>query len=89
MNQHFYVRQGVGFDEMSDPQRDAAFGLIERPLSAKGLQLSRDIMKLNHTLGELNNNDFVAVRRVALLGHDDGHAVAKPNPGAGRSTGTI
>jgi Protein of unknown function (DUF3500) len=59
MNQHFYVRQGVGFDEMSAPQRDAAFALIKASLSAKGLTLTRDIMRLNHTLGELNNNDFV------------------------------
>jgi Protein of unknown function (DUF3500) len=59
MNQHFYVRQGVSFREMSDPQRAAAFGLMKASLSAKGLKLSRDIMKLNETLGELNNNDFV------------------------------
>jgi hypothetical protein len=59
MNQHFYVRQGVGFKEMSDPQREAAFGLLRASLSAKGLKLSRDIMKLNHTLGELNNDDFI------------------------------
>jgi hypothetical protein len=58
MNQHFYVRQGVGFNEMSDAQREAAFRLLRASLSAKGLQLSRDIMRLNHTLGELNNNDF-------------------------------
>ena len=59
MNQHFYVRQGVGFDEMSEAQRQAAFGLMHASLSAKGLTLTRDIMRLNHTLGELNNNDFV------------------------------
>jgi hypothetical protein len=59
MNQDFYVRQGVSFKEMSEPQREAAFGLMHASLSAKGLQLSRDIMRLNYTLGELNNNDFV------------------------------
>jgi Protein of unknown function (DUF3500) len=59
MNQHFYVRQGVGFNEMTPAQREAAFGLLQASLSAKGLQLTRDIMRLNHTLGELNNNDFV------------------------------
>ncbi len=59
MNQHFYVRQGVSFLEMSEAQRTAAFALMRASLSAKGLQLSQDIMKLNHTLGELNNNDFV------------------------------
>lgn len=58
MNQHFYIRAGVAFHEMSGAQRDAAFGLLRASLSARGLQLSRDIMKLNHTLGELNNNNF-------------------------------
>lgn len=58
MNQHFYVRQGVSFLEMSEKQRDAAFALMKSSLSARGLQLSKDIMKLNQTLGELNNNDF-------------------------------
>lgn len=59
MNQHFYQAQGVSFSEMSDAQRDLAFGLLKASLSAKGLQLSRDIMRLNHTLGELNNDNFV------------------------------
>ena len=58
MNQHFYVRQGVSFKEMSDAQRDKAFALVGAGLSAKGLKLTRDIMRLNHTLAELNNNDF-------------------------------
>jgi len=58
MNQHFYVRQGVSFKEMSDAQRETAFGLMRASLSAKGLKLTRDIMRLNYTLGELNGNDF-------------------------------
>src|SRR5713226_9338458 len=49
MNQHFYARQGVSFKEMTDAQREAAFGLMRSALSAKGLKLSRDIMRLNHT----------------------------------------
>src|SRR5512134_2826210 len=28
MNQHFYVRQGVSFEEMSEAQRGAAFALL-------------------------------------------------------------
>jgi hypothetical protein len=58
MNVHRYVRQGVSFKEMSEDQRVAAFGLLRASLSAKGLKLSQDIMKLNHTLGELNNDNF-------------------------------
>ncbi len=58
MNQHFYVRQGVGFDEMNEAQREAAFGMMRASLSADGLKLSRDIMNLNRTLGELNGDNF-------------------------------
>ncbi len=56
MNQHFYQRQGVGFNEMDDSQRQAAFNLMRSSLSARGFKLSRDIMKLNHTLAELTDN---------------------------------
>jgi hypothetical protein len=59
MNQHFYQRRGVSFPEMSEAQRESAFGLLRAGLSAKGLKLTRDIMRLNHTLGELNGNNFV------------------------------
>ncbi|MEO1528730.1 MAG: DUF3500 domain-containing protein [Planctomycetota bacterium] len=55
-NRHFYKRRGVGFDEMDERQRKLAFGLMEASLSAKGLKLSQDIMKLNGTLAELANN---------------------------------
>ena len=56
MNQHFYLREGVGFAEMTEPQREAAFALMRESLSARGLQTSRDIMRLNHTLGEINED---------------------------------
>ena len=58
MNQHFYIRQGTGFIDMNETQREAAFGLIGASLSAKGLKLTRDIMKLNHTLAELKDNNL-------------------------------
>lgn len=58
MNQHFYIRQGVSFLEMSEEQRNAGYALLKAALSAKGLKLSRDIMHLNESLGELNNNNF-------------------------------
>jgi len=53
MNQHFYARQGISFAEMTDAQRDAAFGLMRTSLSAKGFELTRNIMRLNETLAEL------------------------------------
>ncbi|MEM7603521.1 MAG: DUF3500 domain-containing protein, partial [Verrucomicrobiota bacterium] len=52
-NQHSLVRQGVSFEEMSESQREAAFGLLAASLSADGLKLTEDIMKLNETLAEL------------------------------------
>src|SRR5215471_14805445 len=58
MNQSFYTRQGVGFLEMTDRQREAAFGLMRAGLSARGLKQTRDIMRLNGTLAELNENNF-------------------------------
>ena len=56
MNQHFYVRQGVGFIEMSEAQREAAFAMLRASLSARGLRTTRDIMRLNETLAELTGN---------------------------------
>jgi len=52
-NQHPLIRQGVSFEDMTEAQRELAFGLMATGLSAKGLKLSQDIMKLNETLAEL------------------------------------
>src|SRR5580692_1817489 len=56
MNQHFYVRQGVSLKEMTEAQRSAAFGLLSASLSARGMKLTRDIMKLNEPLAELSDD---------------------------------
>ncbi len=52
-----YDRQGVSLKKMTEPQKKAAFHLMQVSLSAKGLQLSKDIMKTDQTLKELNNGD--------------------------------
>lgn len=52
-NVHRYARQGVSFKEMTEPQREKAFALLGAGLSAKGLEKTRSIMKLNETLAEL------------------------------------
>jgi len=57
MNQHFYPRQGVSLGEMNDAQREAAFALMQASLSAKGFELTRNIMRLNETLAELADQD--------------------------------
>lgn len=58
MNQHFYQSQGISLNDLNERQREAALNLLRASLSAKGFALTRDIMRLNHTLGELNNNNF-------------------------------
>ena len=57
-NVHRYPRQGVSYDEMSQLQKSAAHALLTTSLSAKSLKQSEDIMHLNETLAELNNNNF-------------------------------
>src|ERR1700732_661406 len=60
MNQHFYARQGVSLQEMTEAQRDLAFGLMRASLSVKGFELTRNIMRLNETLAELaNDHEFL------------------------------
>ena len=58
-NQHIYFREGISFEEMNEAQRRTAFDMLAASLSAKGLELTRDIMRLNETLGELNSDNFV------------------------------
>jgi len=54
-NIDMYQRQGVCLKEMDEGQKKAAFDLLGAALSAKGLRLARNIMKLNTTEGELLN----------------------------------
>lgn len=55
-NRHFPTRQGMGFYEMDVVQRTLAIELMRASLSVGGLQQTRDVMKLNGTLGELTGN---------------------------------
>jgi hypothetical protein len=52
-NVHRYPRQGMGFKDMDEAQRQRAYGLLRAGLSARGLKTSRDIMRLNERLAEL------------------------------------
>jgi hypothetical protein len=56
MNQHFYARQGISFQEMTDAQRDLAFGLMRASISARGFELTRNIMRLNETIAEMTGD---------------------------------
>ncbi len=55
-NVHLSARQGVGFLEMSDAQKESAFALIRSGLSARGYQTARDIMRLEGHLADLMDN---------------------------------
>lgn len=55
-NVHFYKRQGIGFIDMNERQRELAFALLHAGLSAKGLAKTRDIMRLNYSLAEIAND---------------------------------
>jgi hypothetical protein len=52
-NIHRYKRQGVSFKEMTEAQQGRAYGLLRASLSARGLETSRNIMRLNGHLAEL------------------------------------
>jgi hypothetical protein len=52
-NVHRAARNGVSFKEMSPEQRERAFEVLGAGLSAKGLEKSRNIMRLNETIAEL------------------------------------
>lgn len=53
-----YVRQGVSLEEMDEFQKNAAWNLLQVSLSAKGIELSRNIMKTDQTLRELNQDEL-------------------------------
>lgn len=59
MNQHFYDRWGISFEEMTEAQKEAGFDLLRASLSPRGFELARNIMKLNHTLGEMQGSQFM------------------------------
>src|SRR5690606_4273395 len=55
-NVHRYARAGTSFREMTEAQREVAFGVLRAGLSAKGLETSRNIMRLNGYLAEVLDN---------------------------------
>ncbi|NKB98619.1 MAG: DUF3500 domain-containing protein [Pseudomonadales bacterium] len=57
-NIHIYARQGPGLLDMTEAQKNAAYGLLEASLSERGYLQARDIMRLDTTLGELRGGEF-------------------------------
>jgi hypothetical protein len=52
-NIHRYARKGINFKAMTASQRVRAMELLRASLSAKGLQKSQNIMRLNQTIAEM------------------------------------
>jgi hypothetical protein len=52
-NVHRAQRSGVRFKDMTGEQQARAFGLLRASLSARGLEKTRNIMRLNETIAEL------------------------------------
>jgi len=52
-NVHRAPREGVSFREMKEPQRELALQLLAASLSVKGLEKTKNVMRLNEHLGEL------------------------------------
>jgi hypothetical protein len=52
----FLMRHGLLLEDATDQQRSAALRLIAATLSASGFTAARDIMRLNHTVGEITGS---------------------------------
>ena len=52
----FLMRHGMLLEDLADNQREAGLRLLEHTLSASGFQTARDIMRLNHTVGEITGS---------------------------------
>jgi hypothetical protein len=55
-NVHRAQRAGLAFKDMTPRQESGALGLLKAALSAKGLEKTRNVMRLNHTIAEMTNN---------------------------------
>ena len=85
-NVHRYTRQGVSFKEMTEAQRTAAFASAAGRRSApKGLETSRNIMRLNETIAEMTKRFEEygeGLYNLTVMGEPS----ATPARGAGSST---
>ncbi len=52
----FLMRHGVLLEGLSDQQRQAGLRLLDTTLSASGFRTARDVMRLNHTVGEITGS---------------------------------
>jgi hypothetical protein len=52
----FLLRHGLLLEDLDEQRREAALRLAQETLSASGFRLARDIMRLNHTIGEITGS---------------------------------
>jgi Protein of unknown function (DUF3500) len=52
----FLLRHGVMLEDLDEQQREAALRLLDQTLSASGYRTARDVMRLNHTVGEITGS---------------------------------
>jgi len=52
----YLMRHCVLLEDLANHQREAALRLVERTLSASGFDTARDVMRLNHTIGEITGS---------------------------------
>jgi Protein of unknown function (DUF3500) len=52
----FLMRHGLLLEDLAEPKRAAALRLLEQTLSRGGFRTARDIMRLNHTVGEITGS---------------------------------
>jgi Protein of unknown function (DUF3500) len=52
----FLMRHGLLLEDVDDQRRNAALRLVEQTLSESGFRTARDIMRLNHTVGEITGS---------------------------------
>ena len=51
----FLMRHGLCLDDLSDDRRGLVLAILEASLSASGYKTARDVMRLNHTIGEMTD----------------------------------
>lgn len=56
-NVEFYIRTGIGLEELNQNQKDKAMAILEAGLSPKGVRKSRDIMHMEAYLALLTPNN--------------------------------
>jgi Protein of unknown function (DUF3500) len=52
----YLMRHGLLLEKLAEPQREAGLRLLGETLSATGFRTARDIMRLNHTVGEITGS---------------------------------